>query len=299
MRTLGRISHIARRHWGDRAHYATAGGWLLSIYNRTMIHAPLLHLPGRHRVKSVHLTTTPEPLLVRLGTSDWYAMEEVFLYGEYAPIARDVRAAGTILDFGANVGMSIRFWRMTYPGARVVAVEPDPGNLAMARRNAAGDANVTLLHACVAARPRTVVLDRRSGSEYAFRMTEAGDQARGADAVDALTVPQVLERGGITGEVDLLKCDIEGAEAELFADCADWIGRVRALAVEVHDPYTVERLQDDLRRAGADLRLFDRHSKGGFETAFFNRSDRGTSTATPEDPTRATEIHSSSSSPRR
>ena len=60
----------------------------------------------------------------------------------------------------------------------------------------------------------------------------------------------LLARAGFTGEVDLLKCDIEGTEKELFAGCAPWIGRVRHLAVETHPPYTPDDLYAALGAAG-------------------------------------------------
>ena len=53
----------------------------------------------------------------------------------------------------------------------------------------------------------------------------------------------------------MLKCDVEGAERALFADCAAWIGRVRTLAVETHDGYTVVDAANAVAGAGLDLAL--------------------------------------------
>jgi hypothetical protein len=60
------------------------------------------------------------------------------------------------------------------------------------------------------------------------------------------------------GSIDILKCNIEGMEEELFAHCGEWIDRVGLLAVQVHHPYTTERLLEDLQRAGAPLTLYHR-----------------------------------------
>jgi hypothetical protein len=35
--------------------------------------------------------------------------------------------------------------------------------------------------------------------------------------------------------IDILKIDIEGAEKEVFADSTAWLGRVRAIIIELHD----------------------------------------------------------------
>ncbi len=49
--------------------------------------------------------------------------------------------------------------------------------------------------------------------------------------------------------IDLLKCDIEGAEQEVFADCASWLHRVRNLVIELHEPYLADRFLQDIASA--------------------------------------------------
>ena len=250
----------------------------MSIYNRILVHSRL-PLPARGRVRRVRPEGEPRPVLVRLGSSDWYCLEEVFLQGEYDMVVEHLARDGappikTIVDLGANVGMSVRFWREAFPQARIVAVEPDSANIAMAARNVAEGhaegtepADVTFLEACVAAHPGKVYLDR-SASEYAFRMS---DQANGA-TVEAITVPQVLERGEVQGQVDLLKCDIEGAEAQVFADCSAWIRRVNNLVIEIHAPYTLAQLLDHLSAAGVQPRVLHQADKGNLAVALISLS---------------------------
>jgi FkbM family methyltransferase len=296
---LKRLGNIVRRHWSERARYPATRDWLMSIYNRVLVHARRVPLPGRGRLWRVRPAGEPAPVVVRLGTSDWYCLEEMFLLGEYQMVWEHLgRGAGanvrTVVDLGANVGMSVRLWREAYPGVRVVAVEPDAANLEMARRNLAaagtaaapgnGDAGseggagggVTFIEACIAARPGSVYLDR-SGGAYAFRMKR--DDGGGGGAVEAITVAEVLRRAGVDGEIDLLKCDIEGAEAEVFSDCAEWIGRVKNLVIEIHAPYTLERLLTDLRAAGAaPCVLFEQH-KGDLGVALIKLGSEGRSSA--------------------
>jgi hypothetical protein len=62
--------------------------------------------------------------------------------------------------------------------------------------------------------------------------------------VTARTIDAIMSMIGIE-RIDLLKVDIEGAEAELFANPRAWIDRVGVLAIEFHD-----ELQPDLPRAG-------------------------------------------------
>lgn len=246
---LSRTSNILRRHLSERGHYRRKRDWLMSIYNRLLIHLRGLPLPGRSTVWQITPAALDHPLYLRLASSDWYVMEEVFFNDEYGPLLKQgFGDVTTVLDLGTNIGMSVRLWQKAWPGAQIVAVEPDAANIEMAKRNAAGSAKTPhFIQACVAGAPKTVHLDR-SHTEYGFRMEEG---ASGGEAIEAITIPEILRRASAPRIVDLLKCDVEGAEAEIFGDCQEWIARVRMLAVEVHAPYSAAALLSDLARAGA------------------------------------------------
>lgn len=236
----------------------------MSVYNRTLIHLPRVPLPGRGRVRRVRPASLGGAKLdVRLASSDWYVLEEIFLHGEYDAVTSSLtQPPRTIVDLGANVGMSVRLWQTRYPNAKIVAVEPDGANVEMAGRNALDPSRVTFVRGCVAGSHREVHLDR-SKDEYSFKMDDRSTKANG-ESVQAYTLAEVLEMGGIGPQetIDLLKCDIEGAEAEVFAECSAWIDRVRYLAIELHAPYTKERFLEDVKRAGSTLQIVGEQSKG-------------------------------------
>jgi hypothetical protein len=135
-----------------------------------------------------------------------------------------------------------------------------------------GASGVVVIRACAAGRPRTVTLSR-DVAEWAFSMKETAEgNLPASEEVRALTVPQILAEAGMTGPIDLLKCDIEGAEAEVFADCSTWIGQVRYLVIELHAPYTAERFIADLDRNGGKLSVLERHDKGDLQILFMSQS---------------------------
>ena len=259
--TKFQITDWRKRGWRARlarlrAHrqgYARSLDWLFSFYHRALLRLPSVPLPFRRRVRAVRLASMPAPVYVRLNTSDWYVLEEVFLDQVYEPATlRETGKVERIVDLGANTGFSALWWRKHYAQALIVAVEPDRENSLMFARNVAGHAEaekIQLVRACVAGSPRKVALDRAGGS-WRFRMSER-DPLEADEAIEALTLPQILEETGMAGSIDVLKCDVEGAEAEIFADCAAWIGLVKQLIVEVHRPYTVEALLEDLSHGGA------------------------------------------------
>ena len=81
------------------------------------------------------------------------------------------------------------------------------------------------------------------------------DVDEGGAEVDVLTMNRLSAVAGLD-RIDVLKCDIEGAEAELFADCRSWIGRVGAMVVECHtDVMTASELLDTLVDNGGRFAL--------------------------------------------
>jgi FkbM family methyltransferase len=173
----------------------------------------------------------------------------------------------TIVDLGANIGLAYRSLRARYPEARFVCVEPDPGNLEVLRSNAR-EANgaCRVVGACVGARARRVRLATTDG-EWGFRLSDV-DDPNDADT-DVVTMDQLLADAGFE-RVDILKCDIEGAEAELFADCSSWIGRVENLIIECHtDVMSTEALTEALALNGACFELLhvERSPAFGYEMA--------------------------------
>jgi FkbM family methyltransferase len=175
----------------------------------------------------------------------------------------------TVVDLGANVGYSILVWKKRFPEARVVAVEPDEDNLQMCRKNVGSLPSVSLVGGCVAARTGDVTLDRSTGDAWEFRIasTTAEDRS-GAGTVKAYSMPDLLRETGVKGTVDLLKCDIEGAERELFADCEPWISRVRRIIVELHKPYDSATFLTDVARGGVVTRDVTVTHSGGNEVVY-------------------------------
>jgi hypothetical protein len=89
-----------------------------------------------------------------------------------------------------------------------------------------------------------------SPSRECYCTTAASPTARN---VRAITIEQIIAQYAITGQIDLLKCDIEGGETELFAHCDSWIHRVGTAVIEVHGRFSVDDLMGLLRDKGVGL----------------------------------------------
>jgi len=198
----------------------------------------LLHkktgLPRRGEFK-LHSRLVKHPLLCRGGTSDIDVFKHVFVLREYDAIGK-LPERGLIIDCGANVGFSATYFLSRSPKASVIAVEPDAGNFEMLTRNTApfGD-RCTCVHAGVwseAGGLRVVDAPLGDGREWA-RGVAVVPPGKPAD-IKAVTIGMLLDQTS-HDRVALLKVDIEGAEAEVFARQTEaWLTRVDRIAIELH-----------------------------------------------------------------
>ena len=165
-------------------------------------------------------------VFVRVGTSDLAAFEEVFGGSFMVALPWEPRV---IFDLGANVGYASVLLAHRHPEARIVAVEPEPSNVALLRRNVDG-LPVDVVAGAVWPQSGALGLDDPGKGQWGFRVREGG-----ADVV-AVTVPELMARA-TTDFVDLVKLDVEGAELELFSGDTAWLDHVGALDMELHDRY--------------------------------------------------------------
>jgi FkbM family methyltransferase len=167
-------------------------------------------------------------------------------YEEVSVAGGDVQ---TIVDLGANTGLAARWLLEQLPQARVVSVEPEPGNAAILRHNLANyGARARVIEACIGAWERRVALVGSFGEEFGYSMVEAEN-----GNIAVVTMALVVDELG-TDRIDLLKCDIEGAEKELFENRSEWLANVGVMHVECHGDFTADRLLEALAAKGVATR---------------------------------------------
>lgn len=206
--------------------------------------------PGRIRVRCLDGAS----VLCRPSQDVWtfkYTFVEQF---HLPPVELQDRA--TIVDLGSNVGYTVAHLATRYPGARVIGVEMDAANFELAVRNTAhfGE-RVQLIHAAVWTEDGSI--SYTGEDDDAFRVAECPDES-GARRAPAMRLITVLDECGVD-EVDYLKMDIEGAEAAILADPAEWCSRVRSMKVEIHSPYTAADCRAKLESHGFTCRIDDHH----------------------------------------
>lgn len=137
-----------------------------------------------------------------------------------------------IVDAGANIGASAAFFAMTYPTAKIIAIEPEANNFALLRQNTAG-LNVECLNAGLSSSRGRLKVSNPDAEEWAFR-TEATHEEGG---IPSVTISDIYRQECDPGAAFpfIVKIDIEGAEADVFARGTDWFQKTPMVIVELHD----------------------------------------------------------------
>jgi FkbM family methyltransferase len=193
-----------------------------------------------------------QKVFLREVGSDALTFQEVLLEQVYREVVDNVRGCRTIIDLGANIGLASLYFSAHYPGCRVFAVEPNPDTFRLLSANLEGlirAGRCRVFQGAVWGSERELVADPGWSSEHfsRFAATEGGDAAGGA-AIKGLPMNKLVEAAGFE-RVDLLKCDIEGAEVELFKGDLGWLDRVGAIAIEFHDDSRAAMRFDEVMRA--------------------------------------------------
>lgn len=192
--------------------------------------------PDHGPIFRIRTRSALHPLFVRPNSSDLDVFAQVFISREYECLD-DLRGVRLIVDAGANVGYSSAYFLSAHPDSEIVAVEPDPENFAMLKRNLAPyGCRVKAVHAAVWSHPTRLALScghYRDGREWT-RQVRPSD-LEDASAIEAVTIDALLSASA-RDRISILKMDVEGAEAVIFSNNHQpWLDRVDAIAIELHD----------------------------------------------------------------
>lgn len=203
---------------------------------------------GRGSVIEVAILRTGRVVRARPGTSDLRVVLQVYGQGEVNPPV-SVEAT-TILDAGSNVGMTVAAFLDRFPQARILAVEPDPENIAAFRENIA-NARVLLVEGGLWDTDGTLNIANPESASWSRQVEEASTSRPGTIA--AFTLDTLAARAGVD-RFDILKIDIEGAETRIFVDAfRHHFEHARMVFVEAHGPSAQRQIDAFLKSCGFTL----------------------------------------------
>jgi FkbM family methyltransferase len=206
----------------------------------------------------------PTSCYVRLEGSDAFVLKQIWVDKEYDAVIDVYKNSfnehpKTLIDAGANIGLTSLYFHAFFPGIQIIAIEPELANAAQVEKNAelnGAQSNIRLVAKALWARVTTLAPvsdDFRDGLDWSFAATESV-----LGTIETVTPESVIKMSD--GSIDIFKIDIEGAEAELFADnvSLEWVRSVKVLAIEVHpEKISLDRVQASLSAKG-----FSTHTSG-------------------------------------
>lgn len=135
-----------------------------------------------------------------------------------------------IIDGGANIGASSIWLGIKFPGATVLAIEPNQDNCELIKRNCSLK-EVLLYCGGLSNKPQKLSLQDPGESDWGFRVVQHGE-----GNIDCLGVPDILGLfDSNVFEPFILKLDIEGSEALVFEGKCEWMKAFSLIIVELHD----------------------------------------------------------------
>ncbi len=221
----------ALQYWND----------VLGKFSHKIFHFDLASKAEHKHKASIVTVKIPEirtTVKVRLGTSDIFTLNQVFTFNEYElPVSLDI-GPKLIIDAGANVGYTSVWFANAFPGAKIVAIEPEENNFDVLKDNTKAYSNIQLLYGGVwyAKKYLKVLTEDKNNKRLPYHSFRVSEVEQGKEAIKAYGVNDLLELSN-QSQIDILKIDVEGAEKEIFAKNLSWLSKTNIIVVELHDRF--------------------------------------------------------------
>jgi FkbM family methyltransferase len=179
-------------------------------------------------------------IFYRSGTADPFVLYQVLLKGGrkaeyYVPPALNPKI---ILDIGSNIGASIIYFYRQFPDAKIFGFEPHPDTFCILQRNVAHLPGVRVFNYGLGASQQRIAVQADNVNFGAFN-TRGQFKDRGHPPApvecEVRRLDDVLREIGVA-QIDLIKIDCEGAEADVVSTLPDEIlSHCQWIVGEFHD----------------------------------------------------------------
>jgi FkbM family methyltransferase len=144
-----------------------------------------------------------------------------------------------IFDCGANIGLSVLYFKHRFPMSRIKAFEADPEIARILKTNLTSNRieNVEIIDKAVWINDKGVELGIQGADAASLYLGTNRQTVASIRLADTLCQEEA---------VHMLKIDIEGAEVDVLIDCAGCLSRVKNLFVEYHSITRDEQRLDKL-----------------------------------------------------
>ena len=161
-----------------------------------------------------------------------FLFEEIFIWKQYDFTAATDRPI--IFDCGSNIGMSILYFKRAYPDCVIIGFEADQKTFELLKENVShnGLQHVTVFNRAVSDTTGTV--DFYFDPDLPGSLAMTTEPGRGLKATTRVETTPLSEH--LSGEIDFLKMDIEGAEGCAIAELSrhNKLKLVKEMVFEYH-----------------------------------------------------------------
>lgn len=166
-----------------------------------------------------------------------------------------------IVDVGAHIGVTVLYYKMIYPKAKLLAIEPNPENARLLRKNIEVNrlTDVDVLEVAVGVENGWIDLHvDMSGDEWYSTSSVYPGAWNNQQRTKRMSVVQKKLSQLLPGKVDLLKMDIEGAEEDVLFELNPKPSHIPHILFEFHPAFkrTPQKLEKMLERNGYALSFY-------------------------------------------
>lgn len=162
-----------------------------------------------------------------------HAISEIFLDELYKI---DLGENPYIIDCGANIGLSVIYFKRRFPNSTILAFEPDEVNFELLQKNISifNFKGVTIEKKAIW-KENTNLYFSNEGTMMS-KIVDSGNYS-----VEAQKLADLMSR-----DIDLLKIDIEGAEYEVLKSIQHQLDQVKNLFIEYHGTFRQNNELNDI-----------------------------------------------------
>ncbi len=142
-----------------------------------------------------------------------------------------------IIDAGAHIGIATLYFKKMFPGARIIAIEPNPTSFKLLEQNVWENdlSDVQCINAALVVDDRTEVTLYQD-EKMAWLMTTSVHEGAwsGEQKTTPIVVPTCRLADFIQEPIEMIKMDIEGSELAVMHSAKDSLPKVQKVRMEFH-----------------------------------------------------------------
>lgn len=196
-----------------------------------------------------------------------YTYNALFIEELYRFPATD--RAPVVLDCGANIGLSILYYKTLYPSAIIHAYEADKNNFLLLQKNIEVNQLKNVQAHFAAVWTHTGIVSFHAEGSEASHVLE--NENHKTNPVPSLSLTDILQQHE---HIDFLKIDIEGAEWQVLTQSGDSLQKAANVFIEYHGNVDETQKLADLIQlmTSKGYKVYVNHATDQLKQPFYNRS---------------------------